>query len=224
MPKTNFLKVNYQKQTLQKIIKLKAKKYCTFLELCDSEKKDVLEYIDNKNLDIKIFGYKWFDILSSKFYVDEYFIDKENIGLIGKNRKEFNDFDLFYNYINGDIYTDTCFYGYFFSNDEIFRYNIEKNKLNFDSFINKTIGDCSYDKLVTEKKENNKINLKNTKSMFKWLKQCELILSYNDLEDKYNKFIGKYNDYDAKYIFFSFVIQNQKNTIKKSLIDFFLQA
>ena len=221
MPKINFLKVNCQKQTLQKIIKLKTKKCCTFLELSDSEKKDVLEYINNKNLDIKIFGYKWFDILASKFYVDEYFIDKENIGLIGKNRKEFNDFDLFYNYINGDIYTDTCFYGYFFSNDEIFRYNIEKNKLNFDSFINKTIDDCSYDKLVAEKKENNKINLKKTKSMFKWLKQCELILSYNDLEDKYNKFIGKYNDYDDKYIFFSFVIQNQKNTIKKSLIDFF---
>lgn len=39
MPKINFLKVNCQKQTLQKIIKLKTKKCCTFLELSDSEKK-----------------------------------------------------------------------------------------------------------------------------------------------------------------------------------------
>lgn len=114
-----------------------------------------------------------------------------------------------------------CFYGYVFSNDEIFRYNIDKNKLNFDSFIKRTIDDCSYDKLIAEKNENNRINFEKTKSMFKWLKQGKSILSYNDLEDKYNKFIDKYNVYEAKNIFFSFVIQKQKETIKKILIEFF---
>lgn len=221
MLKNTFLKINYQKQNLQKIIKLKTKKCCTFLELCDFEQREVLKYIANKNLDIKVFGYKWFDILSYKFYIYEYSIDKENLYIINKEKKEFDDFALFYNYINGDIYTDTCFYGYIFSNEEILRYNIDKNRLNFDSFIKTTIDDYSYDKLITNKKETNRISSEKTKSMFKWLKQCKIILSYNDLEAMYLKFINKYTFYYAKYVFFSFIIQQQKETIKKPLIEFF---
>lgn len=64
----------------------------------------------------------------------------------------FDNFTNFYTFLKGDIYEESCFYGYNFSNDEINKYSLDLNKINFDSFILETIDDYSFDKLNEDDK------------------------------------------------------------------------
>lgn len=53
--------------TLPEIIKIKLKKEAEFEELDSSQQGEILKYIENKNLQLRVFGKRGFDILALKF-------------------------------------------------------------------------------------------------------------------------------------------------------------
>ena len=63
---------DYSKLSLPDVIKRKTKRKVTFFELSHDEQRGVLDYIQSHNIDIKVFGCKWYDILSGKFFTIEY--------------------------------------------------------------------------------------------------------------------------------------------------------
>jgi hypothetical protein len=145
MAKKEIVPIDYSKLTLPEIIRRKTKKKCSFLELEEDDRIGVVDYIKIHNINIKVFGQRWFDIITKKFYVDEYVVTKDSLEV---ETHSFDTFYEFYTFLKGDIYHDSCFFGYTFNENEIERYLINLDKLNFDSFIVETIDDYSFEELT----------------------------------------------------------------------------
>ena len=206
--------------SLLKIIKKETKREVLFSDLENYEKINVLSYIYEHNLNFKIFKRKWYDILTNKFYSIEYKVNIDSY-TIYEDKKDFLTFGDFYKYVKGDIYNDTCFYGYNFCKDDIELYSINTNALNFDSFISETINDYSFESINKKANENMESQISKTKQLFKCIKNYEPILDASDLEWKYEEFITKFNFFDAKEIFFSVILKNEAKSIKEVIVDFF---
>lgn len=211
---------DFSNLSLPDIIKRKTKHKTPFLDLEHDEQRGVLDFIKIHNIGIKVFGYKWYDVLSKKFFAIEYKpLEGASFG-VDKIELSFDSFEDFYNYVQGDIYQYTCFYGFSFSDDQISNFNIKMSLLNFDSFVSETIDLYTFESLNTLKKEENDINVSRTKSMVKWFQNHEATGSLKDLEAAYKKFTKRFSFWDSKYIFFSIMLRRYKKTVKDSAIQF----
>lgn len=65
----------------------------------------------------------------------------------------FSDFVAYFEFLEGDIYDNACYFGYVFSSAEMEKYKINIAKLNFRAFLNKTIRDFSFMMSQEELKE-----------------------------------------------------------------------
>ena len=204
--------------TLEIAIKKKLRRKATFEELENFERIEVLTYIKNKGLDIKVFSNRGYDILSKSFFAKEYGLS-ENYGL-NIEKILFKTFDEFYEYLKGDIYNQSCFYGYDFSKDEIDRYSINMNSINLDSFINETIDDNTFESLQEAEKEVNAERIKNGKRLQNWALKLSGIDSYEELLKKLESFEKNYPFFYNKQVFFSLIIQKFKEIAKDYCIKY----
>ena len=154
-------KVDLTNLTLPEVIKRKLNKEIDFNELLPFEKGDIISYIHNNKIDLKIFNNIGFDIIKNYFFTVEYVYSEENIWDFETVTRKFDDFVSFYEYVNGNIYDNACYYGYTFSNEEIKKYNLDIKFINFDSFIDYDILQKSFDALSKEKREKNQENIEN---------------------------------------------------------------
>ena len=211
---------DYSKLSLPDVIKRKTKHKANFLELEHDDQRGVLDYIQAHNIDIKVFGYKWYDILSNKFFVIEYLLREDMMFGIGKEKREFESFKDFFDYVRGDIYENSCFYGYDFSAAEIDEYSINLESLNFDSLIVETIDDYTFESINDMRKEDIGVNADRSKAITRWFERSKPITTLKDLETKYKQFIQRFDFWDAKYVFFSMLLRKDKNLVKEAVIEF----
>ena len=206
--------------TLLDIIKKKVKRKVPFLELERDQQRSVLDYIANNHLKIRVFGYKWYDVLSKKFFAIEYKPREESLFGIEETELSFDSFGGFYNCVGEDIYQNSCFYGYCFSKEEISNFNIDISSINFDSFVKETIDEYTFESLNALKKEDEKVNLSRASSMVKWLQNHEAPTSLKELEKAYKQFTKRFSFWDSKNIFFSIILRMHKESIKDLAIQF----
>lgn len=124
---------------------------------------------------------KGFDIIRGVFFVDEQINDKKST--FGDEITIcFDNFSSYYDFLHGDIYDDSCYYGFCFTKEIIAAYNIDLDKLNFDALINNTVDDftlnlskneyADYQSIETRKKaiikELNELNTCGTCGEFRW--------------------------------------------------------
>lgn len=211
--------IDYSNLSLPDVINRKIRRKATFLELVPEEKRKVFKYIKRHNIDIKIFGEKWYDILTKKFFAIEY-LPSEGIFGFNKEKREFDSFEAFFNYVRGDIYENSCFYGYEFSANEIDKFSINLSRLNFDSFVTETIDDYSFESVNDINKEETKPDANRSKDIIEWFKRVEPVTTLEELEKKYCQFIDKFDFWDSKEAFFSMLLQRDKDVIKNAIMEF----
>lgn len=211
---------DYSKLSLPDVIKRKVKSKVTFFELEHDEQRGVLDYIQSHNIDIKVFGCKWYDILSGKFFAIEYLLREDSMFGIDKEKREFDTFSDFFNYVRGDIYENSCFYGYDFSVEEINEFSIKIESLNFSSLISETIDDYTFESISDMRKEDIEVNADRSKAIIKWFERSKPITTLKDLETKYKQFVQRFDFWDAKYVFFSMLLRKDKNLVKEAVIEF----
>lgn len=191
----------------------------SFIELPYSEKIEILKKANQTYGINKIITFKGFDILKKLFFVFEYKILDENLNY---DKIEFVYFDEFYKYVNGNIYENTCFFGYTFSNKEINSYKINLNKINFSSFTKDTIDNYSFDSVMNQKKDSyldvNKFN----NDLIQLICECDKIKLFKKLIRKINEFVDNNTDYSFKHnVFFSTILAKKGDSIKEDVIDYF---
>ena len=220
MAKKDKQATDYSKLSLPDIIKRKIKRNVTFFELEHDEQRGVLDYIQSHNIDIKVFGCKWYDILSGKFFVIEYLPREDSMFSIDEEKREFDTFSDFFKYVRGDIYENSCFYGYDFSAEEIDEFSINIESLNFSSLINETIDDYTFESINNIRKENIGVYADRSKAIIKWFERSKPITTLKDLEAKYKQFVETFDFWEAKYVFFSMLLRKDKNLVKEAVIEF----
>ncbi len=108
--------------------------------------------------DYKLFEQRGFDAQKKKFFVVEFSYDKVEQKQCIK-RIFFDDFERYFDYLNGEIIEQSCYWGYTFSEEETNKYNLEKKNLNDKAFISYNIDDTI--ELIQEKKYNFEVQMTN---------------------------------------------------------------
>ncbi len=212
MPKLSKAKI--KSMTISEIIENYTGKR-NFNELNNIEKDFILRFIDSNNLNIKVFGYMGYDIITGSFFADEWIYNNYN-----PVKRRFDSFDALYDYVDGNIYDCSCFYGYEFSNEEVLKYNLDLSKLNFESFIDYDISEFDFEKIIEKKDEltNNSLNI--VLSLNEWYTNLQTINSYDDFIKQFNSFNKKYTFINSENYFFSLVIQKFGAKIKDYLVEY----
>ena len=145
------------------------------------EDKDIIEC--ERSIGIRRVGKRGFDVINQTYFVSEiveWLGFKENI-------RYFNDFDTFYDYLNGDIYDNSCYYKDYFLKTEK---SLDKQRL-FDnkSFINYDI--TNYGIEPADKEERiNKEKEKKKERIKKWIDKfiaCNTLKKLIKVTYDYNK-------------------------------------
>ena len=213
-------KMDYSNTTLHEIIKSQANSDVSFSELDNLSRGMVLRFIAENHIDIKVFSKKWYDVLADKFYASEYVFDEDLPFGIGVERRTFDTFDQLFDYTRGDVYENSCFYGYTFS-----KYDVERNRLilksiNTESFIDETIDLYIFEAIAKRKHEEISTAICKSKRMAEWFQNCGSIHNLARLEEKYQQFQEQFFMFRSRDIFASFVLRQDKNAIKDATIKF----
>lgn len=89
-----------------------------------------------RELGIRISGKRGYDIIRDIFFVEENVRSNDNSSGMKLYISCFPNFVSYYNFLNGDIYENSCYYQYDFSEEEIKKYNIDLKRINSTAFIN----------------------------------------------------------------------------------------
>ena len=217
--------INYSKIDVQKIINSSLKKDKKLDELDYFEINNVLEYINEHKLNIKLFKCKYFNILTQKFVAVEYIMSDR---FAKTEEKVFDCFNGFYNYTNGDIYDKTCFYGYEFKTGEIEKFNLNLYNINFISFTNETIDNFSFDTFKKIEEEKNNIKKQTVTKLNEWFSRNSKVSTLEGLKKAYSDFKNNFesatNFRDLNDIFFSIILRNNKDGIKDAIVEFYCES
>lgn len=206
--------------TLPQIIHKKLKSKLSFEELENFDKGLIIKYIYDNNIQLKIFEKNGYDIIKKSFYVIEYVYRYDMLRYYDVETKYFANFEAFFEYVQGNIYESSCYYGYVFSTEEIKKYNIDISRLNFDAFINYDITQKTFETLLEEKKENTQENVEKGIRVRKWISKIDGIDSYESLMKKYRYYKSRFTSFNSERIFFSLIIQKFGDLIKDYLVEF----
>lgn len=165
-----------------------------------------------RNLGIRKSDRRGYDVIRDSFFVEEVVLNKfiEEKKIINW----FADFTSYYNFLNGDIYENSCYFQYAFSREEIKLYSLDINKINVRAFTHLTIKDFTIEFSKDEQKkyktvERDKIHLK------KWIIKFNACNSF----DEFLYVIGKFKNSKFKasdlgnFFFYNFIFSNQEKAL-----------
>lgn len=171
------------KKTIIKAIKELQSAQCVPYLFPEELKRDPIIIAAERAIGIRQILSKGYDVLTLQFFVNESLATGGLGGIIRNTNttSHFTTFKDFFNYLQGDIYENACYYGYVFSPNEISELNIDLNKINQNSLINYTIDDFTIAPSKTETQEYAE-GEQTKKRIIAWMKK------FNDC-DSYEKFI-----------------------------------
>lgn len=212
------VKTRLRGSSLVELVQSAARYAPSFSSLDPRNQRGILDYIQEKGLGIKVFKAKWYDILSNKFFAEEYLSNENSPFGINIENREFCSFSEFFEYVGGDVYHDCCLYGYAFSGGEIERYSLDTKLLNFDALINETVNEGAFDTMRGEIKEEASYYARKAASISKWFRNFNCPSTLQELEDGLQKFRKKFSGYDEQ--FFSTLFRKGTDAIRKPVIEF----
>lgn len=164
---------------------------------------------------------KGFDIIRNLFFVEEQLFCKESDGEIcSSNETNFESFEEYYAFLEGDIYTDSCYKYYDFDRNRSF---IEKNKIDVANlqknaaFTTQTIDDLEF-KISQEELDEYDLSEKTKKLCIKWIKKFNACDNYSELKkiakDYEKSILSKTKTVDICFFFFNYIFNDIDNKNK----------
>ena len=136
-------------------------------------------------------GHRGFDVIRQEFFVEEewfYLGDPDEL-YSSKHKEIFPDFEEYYQFLDGDIYDDACYYQYDFSDEIIHKFHLDTNRLYArNSFISDTINGSLPGLSPEDRKVYQHIEKTVKKQYQNWLDKFNACSTYEELK----KVCGKY--------------------------------
>ena len=130
-----------QNKEIKSFIKQLKNKEKYFFDIPEEYRLHPAIVIAERKLGIRESTKRGYDIIKNSFFVEELVLNKAwNDEIEEKNIiTYFADFFAYYEFLQGDIYENACYYKYVFSQDIINKYSIDISKINFRSFVDRNI-------------------------------------------------------------------------------------
>lgn len=156
-----------------------------FYDVPDEYKNHPLIVKVERELKVRKSIQKGYDIIRNNFFVEEEISDSRSL-MNNIQTTCFNDFSAYYNFLQGDIYKNSCYYGYCFSEEERKKYSLSLKRLNFDAFIRNSIDDFSLDFSIEEQKQYQEIELRKN-DILEVLDKINACTTYTELKEQVQK-------------------------------------
>ena len=210
--------------SVNEVIKRRLRKNVFFEELDYSEREIVIKYLKKNKISVPIFGQRGYNLLKKDFFIFEYIITNESSIEYKKEIKCFDNFKEYFEYLSGDIYEQSCYFGYTFSNDEIGHFHIDIEKINYKAFINENIDKYSFEFFQRKKKEETEIKVSEGKRIKNWFDKCGPINTFSELMKKHNEFLILFPLFNEELfyskLFYSIVFQKEGEAVKEAAIEY----
>ncbi len=167
-----------------------------------------------RKLGIRTSGKRGYDVIRQRFFVNEIFFTKNyHDELVEKDiETTFEDFHSYFEFLDGDIYENACYFQYSFTKEEISLYRIDLSRINISGFIDYTIASITTestknDLLKYEETENEKIIRK------KWIAKFNKCKTY----EQFQKVIKRFNDsgfstFDLDFYIYNFIFSGKEES------------
>ena len=174
---------------IKKIIRQLKKKEIRVFDVPEEYKNDIQLVTFERKAGFRITGKRGFDIISNSFFVEETLIYLDADGVEQKRGVflSFDNFDSYFDFLNGDIYDDACYTFCPFSRISISKKNNAKTLMARKAFIEDTTDDYSLS-LSNEEKKNYEEGKLIHKYCQQWSKKFNNCSSYDELV----KVVGNY--------------------------------
>lgn len=159
-----------------------------------------------------IFLQRGFDAVRNHFFVKE-LVSTENI--FGKTADEeiktvFPDFESYYNFLDGDIYENACYYQYSFTKKEIKQYKIDLSRINTSGFIDYTIASVTAALTSTAPKTAESVAEKQAVRK-KWIAKFNKCRTYKQFRGVVRKFYASgASMFDLDFYIFNFIFADRE--------------
>ena len=149
------------------------------------------------------FGRRGYDVINNQFFVETAYTKSD-----GRPYKEktyyFKTFEEYYNFVNDDIYDNSCYYQYEFNKKQIKKMRLDIERLSSDHFIDYTIDDW----IIESGSENeSKGEIARKKELHKWLDKlisCKNGEAFYDVYSKYHE-AGYWENVYSQFIIDQFI-------------------
>lgn len=206
---------------IKKILKQLKKNEITVFDVPEEYENDIQIVTFERKARLRITGKKGFDIISNAFFVEETLI---HINIDSEERKKdiflsFDDFDSYFDFLNGDIYENACYTFCPFSKISISKRIDAKKLMARKAFIEDTIDDYSLS-LSNKEQEHYEEGKQIHKSCQQWNKKFSNCNSYAELvkivEDYKKSKISSI--VDVSFFFFQYIFADVENKKRFSII------
>ncbi|MFQ7273467.1 MAG: metallophosphoesterase [Blautia producta] len=169
-----------------------------------------------RELGIRKSGHRGFDVITQKFFVEEEWFHKNILSHIVScpHKITFDSFVEYYNFLDGDIYEDACYYQYVFDDEFSKSLNLDMNRLRkIKSFVTETIDDYSYELSENEIAEYKHYEKSNKKFVKQWIAKfnaCDTYKQFRKVCNNYEKSsVSQYKR--IEFFFFQYAFDAQCN-------------
>ena len=133
------------KSEVKEIIRRLKKKEIRVFDVPEEYKNDIQLVTFERKAGLRITGKRGFDIISNSFFVEEtlIYVDTDSVEQKRSVFLSFDDFDSYFDFLNGDIYDNACYTFCPFLKNQISK-NVDVKKLMArKAFVKDTIDDYS---------------------------------------------------------------------------------
>lgn len=166
-----------------------------------------------RDLGLRKLAKRGYDILSKSFFVEEIIteISEENERYDIKNVSWFDDFQSYFNFLQGDIYNNACYFQYNFSSEMIQKFQIDKRKLNKKCQLNDTINSLSPEP-SSEEKEKFVKNEEQKTLRKKWISMFNASSNAQNLKDLCKKHKRSHDKTELSFYLWNYINHHKKDS------------
>ena len=202
MKELSVAKVENSDIDITKLSKKLKRKSAFFMSVDDSVKSNLDIICLEREFGVRIVLERGYDVISNCFFVVEQVVDNiENV--CEKINSQFNGFLEYFQYLQGDIYKNACYYQYFFSEAEIDKFAIDISKINYEGFVDDNIDEYTLEPSKLEIEEYS-AKEKFKKAILKWIKKFNTCLESND----FNKMVINFKKSGRGDLILGLVVSN----------------
>ncbi|RKJ74944.1 hypothetical protein D7X33_18810 [Butyricicoccus sp. 1XD8-22] len=161
-----------------------------------------------RELGIRTSGKKGFDVIRNRFFVKETITAKNFCDKTVETT--FLDFCSYFEFLEGDIYENACYYQYNFTQEELSTYRIDLSRIKVSSFIDFTITSITAespktDLLQYEEREEEKRTRK------KWIAKFNNCKTYDQFQQVIKQFNSSgFSQFDLSFYIFNFIFSDKE--------------
>jgi len=158
-----------------------------------------------RQLGHRISNLRGYDVINNEFFVEERIATKKQgrSYIYDEITITFSTFNEYYDFLDGDIYENACYYQFVFTDDLINTYKISFEKLNFTVELDSTV-----DKLksnLSERKQKYRETKKKLKERKIWIEKFNEAKTYDDFMLVVHNYQKKHRYFDINFYIWNYI-------------------